>query len=98
MYCTGKQWAKWTWRVNEPNIIAEKMTRGIRDFTSFWAHKNEVNLDNAVFKIMAKKIEIPTEWEEDFLRKQMDKEWIEAGKAYWIEKEYRADIANIEDL
>src|SRR3546814_8295382 len=59
----GHNWVKYTFRVNSPNIDQEALKDGIRDFTSFWAHKNGISLHNAIFEIRVKKNLQPTKWE-----------------------------------
>lgn len=97
-YLIGHNWVKYTFRVNAPHVNQENLIIGLRDFTAFWAHKNGINLDNATFEIRVKKNEQPTEWEKDFLHKQLANPWIPAGTIEWKNKEFNANIAVIEDL
>ncbi|MFC6998587.1 hypothetical protein [Rufibacter roseus] len=97
-YNTGKQWAKWTWRTNKTKIEQELLAKGIEKFTAFWAHKNNVELDSATFKVKVKKIIIPTEWEKDFLKDQMDNPWTTVGEATWVNNKFSANIPIIENL
>ena len=95
---TGKQWAKWTWRVNNPHINQQTLINGIERFTAFWAGKNNINLKDATFYIKVKKIDTANKWEKDFLRKQMAKPWINAGKVKWENQQFSASIPLIETL
>jgi predicted DCC family thiol-disulfide oxidoreductase YuxK len=88
-YIYGANWVKWTFRVNAPQVNMEELERGIRDFSAFWAFKNGINLENAVFEIRVKKIEVPRDWEKDFLLRQMSGAWIPAGKAIWENRRIR---------
>lgn len=97
-YLYGPIWAKWSFRVNHNKINQSNLEKGIRDFAAFWAKKNNINLDNAKFIIKVKKIETPTHWEKDFLKRQMEKPWQNIGKAFWKDKQYFIEIPIIEDL
>jgi len=89
MYINGPNWVKWTFRVNSPNIQMELLEEGIRDFTAFWAHQKNVNLSDARFKILVKKINIPQKWEKDFLSKQIQMPWINAGEVKWEDNQFK---------
>ena len=91
-------WAKWTFRVNNPNINQSNLERGVRDFTAFWAHKNKIDLNTTKFLIKVKKVDIPTQWEENFLSKQIAKPWIDGGYVEWKEDKFYGFIKDIESL
>jgi predicted DCC family thiol-disulfide oxidoreductase YuxK len=97
-YLFGPNWIKWTYRSNSPLINQELLSNGIQSFTAFWAYKNGINLDDAEFIIKVKKNEDPTEWEYDFLNKQLSNPWLDGGTAKWENKMFSADLKNIEDL
>lgn len=98
-YNTGKQWAKWTWRINGPKINQDELNKGIERFTSFWAAKRNVPLESATFEILVKKVDVPEYyWQENFLRTQMKKPWIKAGEVHWQNKKFESNIINIESI
>ncbi len=97
-YQFGFTWVKRTFRTNGNSVNQSDLERGLRDFTAFWAHKNKVNLEDATFIIKLKKIDIPTEWEKDFLEKQMEKPWKDVGMVHWKEKKFNLEIPDIESL
>lgn len=97
-YIYGFNWVKWTFRVNSPHINDEQLKIGIRDFTAFWAKKNNVSLNNAVFRIKVKKIEIPTKWERDFLDRQMKNPWLDGGEVRWKNEKFVANIRDVESI
>ncbi len=74
------------------------LNKGVRDFTAFWAYKNNINLDDAKFLIKVKKIDTPNGWEKDFLNKQIAKPWIDGGFVEWKNKEFISNIKDIESL
>ena len=81
----GFNWVKWTFRVAGPKASKEDFRRGIRDFACFWAIENNLNPNNLHYNIYQKDITLPKNWREDFLEKQLDKDWELVGKAYWEE-------------
>ncbi len=98
-YLYGFNWAKWTFRVNGPNIDPKGLSDGIRSFTAFWAHRHGVTLEDDVFKVYVKKVPVPTGWEKDFLQNpSQNPHWVEAGTAVWKSKHYTSQIQNIESL
>jgi predicted DCC family thiol-disulfide oxidoreductase YuxK len=97
-YQLGPVWAKWGFRVNRPNINQLELNEGLRDFTAFWAHKNGYSLDHAVFQILVKKNDAPTEWEKDFLDRQLANPWLDAGTVTWHDKAFSSHVKVIEEL
>ena len=97
-YLVGPTYAKWTFRVVGPNVDQAKFVDGVRDFTAFWATKNNVDLNNSKFNIKYKKIIHPTGWEKDYLRKQNNLRWSNAGTVEWKDRKFFADVPEIESL
>lgn len=97
-YLYGNNWVNWTFRVNNPTIDTELLSKGIQRYTAFWAIKNHIDLMDATFLIKVKKIDSPSGWEKDFLNKQIAKPWTDGGTAEWKNKKFRANIKNIEQL
>lgn len=95
---TGMYWRKFTSKVNNRNIKIIDLQNGIKDFTAFWAHKNGVDLKEAQFYIKVKKIVQPKKWEKDFLKKQMERPWIDGGKVNWYSNKIEYYLENIESL
>lgn len=97
-YLYGFNWAKWTFRIVGPKVDQKKLANGLRDFTAFWAYKNNVDLKNSTFKVKVKKVDLPTGWKKNLLHEQMEHPWIDAGVLRWENKECTADIMNIESI
>jgi predicted DCC family thiol-disulfide oxidoreductase YuxK len=97
-YLYGPTWAKWSFRTNDNIINQNNLKKGIRDFTAFWASMNGISLKDATFIIKVKKIDTPHDWEKGFLKKQMEKPWMDVGTATWHNKEYSINIPEIETL
>lgn len=97
-YIYSFNWVKWTFRVNGINVDQNKLEKGVRDFTAFWAHKNGVSLTDAKFKIKVKKIESSSVWKDNHLEIQMNKPWIDGGYVEWKNDQYYPSIKEIEKL
>jgi hypothetical protein len=97
-YQVGPTWARWTFRINGPNIQTQLLYKGIEDFTAFWMGKNHISFKHARFKIWVKTFDAPTEWKENHLREQMNKPWIDAGEVEWNEKKFETRITDIEAI
>ena len=88
-YSIGRVWTKWAYRVTGPHPDAGTLQAGIKNFTSFWAHQQHLNLEKAVFLIRVKKIAAAHNWEKDFLNRQMQQPWKTVGRVYWHQQQYR---------
>lgn len=94
----GPIWAKWGFRVNSANIDKDQLEMGLRDFTSFWAYKNNVDLKSSKFKILIKHNDSPSGWQENFLQEQLAKPWISGGYVEWKNEKFYSYIKDIESL
>jgi predicted DCC family thiol-disulfide oxidoreductase YuxK len=97
-YNFGTNWAKWTFRVNSPNINQENLSKGVRDFTAFWAQRNGVELIDAKFIIKVKKVDIPNDWEEGYYDKEAQKPWLDGGYVLWKDKKFTSYIYDVESI
>lgn len=91
-------WVNWTFRVNGPNINQDHLENGIKDYTAFWAKKNGVDLTNAKFEILVKKVDVPSEWSRNFILEQESHPWISGGFVEWKDGQFYPNIKIIEDL
>lgn len=98
LYDYSFNWVKWTFRVNSTNINQQELATGIRDFSAFWAARNGVNLNDATFEIMVKKIDSPNGWQYNYLNNQIAKPWMSGGYVKWRNNEFTSHIADIEKL
>lgn len=97
-YAYSFNWVKWTFRVNNRNINQSNLEKGIKDFTAFWAHKNNIDLNSTTFFVKVKKVEIAKQWEKDFLSNQIAKPWIDGGYVEWKANKMISAIKDIESL
>ncbi len=59
------------------SIIFEK---GIVPYLNYFKINNALDLTGGKFVFFVKEIEIPNDWEKDFLKRQMKKSWVKAGE------------------
>ncbi|WP_299314518.1 HTTM domain-containing protein [uncultured Aquimarina sp.] len=88
-YLSGGTWVNYMWRVNMPYVKenAYSLRKGFTDYSSFWAHRNSVDLSkNQEFTIVRKRIKVVFQWEEDLLRKNIESPWEVVGKLTWRNK------------
>ena len=98
LYIYGANWVNWTFRVNGMDVEMKKLSKGVQRYTAFWAHKNNIDLDDAKFILKVKKVESPTGWEKDFLNNQLSNPWMNGGEVRWKNKEFYPNIKDIEKL
>ncbi len=91
-YMLGRLWTGWTWRINGPSIEPDRFLDGLRRFTAFWAQKNDIDLSDATFDVLRKRIEVSWQWEEGFLKRMSARPWEQHGTVIWKEKEFSASI------
>lgn len=91
-------WAKYTFRTNSPDVDQLMLSNGLRDFTAFWLHKNNLENQDIKFNILVKKIDSPENWTHNFLNIQLKKLWIDGGYILWKEKIFFSKIKKIESL
>lgn len=87
-YAYSFNWVKWTFRVNGPKLNQRNLEKGIKDFSLFWAAKNDVPLEGLKLNIYLKNIEVPNKWEYDFLKKQKEKPWKHVAIGIWEQNDF----------
>jgi len=97
-YNTGRIFCNWNYWVTSAQINQEKLVAGLRDYTAFWATKNNISLQNATFTIRLKKTDVPLTWQKDFLPKQMQQPWQEIGLVYWQYEKCTVKLPLVESL
>lgn len=97
-YNTGPNWAFWSFRACSAYIQQYQLETGIMKFTAFWASKNNIDLKNAKFNIKVKRLEMPSQWQYDFLNKQIAKPWVDGGFIEWKDKTFHSNVKDIESI
>lgn len=98
LYAYSFNWVKWTFRVNAPKIKQPVLEKGIRDYATFWLFNHDLQPYDVKFHIYVKRVDVPMEWEKDFLTRQKAKPWQEVGTAFWQGNEFLIDIPEIESI
>ncbi|QKF76870.1 DCC1-like thiol-disulfide oxidoreductase family protein [Arcobacter defluvii] len=96
-YDSGRQWVNYSFRVSNKDFNSKQYSHGIKKYIYFWAYKNNIDLNNATFKVKYKYNEVPYKWEKDLLKKGLNKPWQEAGTLGWKNGEFFANIIEIEN-
>ena len=97
-YNTGRIFCNWNYWVNSAQINQEKLEAGLRNYTAFWATKNNISLQNATFSIRIKKTKVPLTWQRNFLHKQRQQPWQKIGVVAWREEECTVKLPIVERL
>lgn len=82
---SGIIWRNISFNVVTPRVEKQKFEKGIVPYLAYFSNKQPQKLPDGKFVFYVKEIDIPQDWEKDFLQKQMAKPWIKAG-------EYKNDI------
>ncbi len=97
-YLYGPVWLKWTYGTVSGHIDQERLEKSIRNFTAFWATKHQVDLNNCRFEVKVKRIAEATNWQPNFLNRQLAAGWQDAGTVEWQHQQFSAHLAVINTL
>jgi predicted DCC family thiol-disulfide oxidoreductase YuxK len=97
-YLYGALWLKWTYGVVSGRLEQQRVEKGIRNFTAFWANKNHVDLNDCRFKVKVKKIAEATTWQPDFLNQQINAAWQDAGEVTWHNQQFATHLRDLKTL
>lgn len=78
-YANGAFWVNYTFRVNSPRFKLDQFQKGIIPYLKYFENRNKETIIRYI--VYCKEIEPKEEWEEDFLKKQIAKPWVEVGTA-----------------
>lgn len=82
-YSFGRMFTKWSRTMGAFPEDTTQVKDGVVRFSSFWAAKNKVPLQQATFRVLAKEATVQFNWEQDYLQQQMSKPWREVGILTW---------------
>jgi len=95
----GANWVNFTFRVNGPRVNQEQLIKGLKNYLAFWLIKNQGKENiNEEFIIKMKKVDLPMQWEEDFLNQMIARPWTDIGVIGWKEDVFYCEIANVETI
>lgn len=95
LYQYGPFWVNWAFRVVSDSPDQDKVEKGIKDYTAFWAVKHGLTLHNLTFKVTVKHLDPIRNWEPDFLKRQMAQPWQDAGTVQWTGYQFLANVKPI---
>jgi predicted DCC family thiol-disulfide oxidoreductase YuxK len=79
-YIQGPFWTNFTFRVWGASFDRERFDAGIKRYLLYWLAEQKKDLFALhTFKVYVKQTDIPSDWEADFLEKQLSKPWRECG-------------------
>ena len=95
-YIYSFNWVNWTFRVVGPHVKQDQLYKGIRDYSTFWAFKNGHNIETTTFHVYLKRVEVPVEWQYNFLKNQKANPWMEIGSGKWTDEVFEIELPEIE--
>lgn len=78
-YISGTTWRNYTFDVTGTKLDKSKYEEGVAPYLKFFLNQNPNISKNGKFLFYVKQVDIPTQWEENYLRSQLHKPWAEAG-------------------
>lgn len=97
-YLQGATYVNWTFRVVSADIDSAKLNSGILRYTAFWAGQHKLPLNDLKFEIVVKKIDDYNDWENNYLRNQIEHPWQLAGEASWLNGKFDCTLKEIEKM
>ncbi|MFT3795389.1 DCC1-like thiol-disulfide oxidoreductase family protein [Flavobacterium sp.] len=79
-YVSGSTWRNISFNVVNTVVRQENLETGIKPYLTFFLLDQKLDTQNAHFEFYVKEVEVPTQWEKDFLHKQIAKPWKKAGQ------------------
>lgn len=79
-YVSGSIWRNISFDIITPRPYASAIENGMRPYMDYYLRDKGFDLSNGQFVFYVKTIDIPTQWEPDFLHRQMAKPWVIAGQ------------------
>jgi predicted DCC family thiol-disulfide oxidoreductase YuxK len=81
-YIRGAFWVNYTFRTSSPHFSVKQFEKGIVKYINYYIKEKSLDKQNLAFIVYIKDMEMPKDWEKDFMHKQMEKPWQEAGQYY----------------
>ena len=88
-YLRGGTFVNFNFRVNKGGRTVNniELQEGLERYIIFWAHKNDLVLDNTHFKVLKKEIDLPQSWKFNSLVDNMNSPWEAIGEIVWKNNE-----------
>ncbi|MBC5993716.1 hypothetical protein [Pontibacter cellulosilyticus] len=82
-YSFGRMYTKWGRIIGAYPKDVIQLEEGLVRYVGFWAAKNQVSLQDALFVIKVREVDVVMEWRKDHLHQQMAKPWTSVGALEW---------------
>jgi hypothetical protein len=74
------------------HIDLKRLDKGLMRVTAFWGTEIGLNLEKTRFKLKAKEIRVPMEWEYDLRHYNLQQPWADLGSVTWKNGKMQLDI------
>lgn len=91
-YNSGRNWANWSFRVNNMTFDHEMFAGGVKRYLYFWSHAQGIDYQTAQFEILAKELVVSYEWKKDHLQMMMNAPWQHAGTIKYTNGDFVVSI------
>ena len=78
------------------NIERPRLDKFVQKVTGFWGTKQGLDLSHCEFTLKMKEVFVPTQWEADLARKNLNQSWRDIGLISWTNGSMRMDIPDID--
>jgi predicted DCC family thiol-disulfide oxidoreductase YuxK len=92
----GRVQSMWANVAVTPHIEKNRLYKFIRKVTAFWGKKVGLNLQDAVFFIKIKEVEVSVDWKKDLRNRNLNQAWVNIGKAVWKDGLMHIEMADID--
>jgi hypothetical protein len=78
-YITGNLWTNYTFRVSSQHFNLDTYLMNVYPYLVYFCNTNNLDIKNVQFELFSKNVDVPSEWELDYLQKMMKKNWDKIG-------------------
>jgi len=95
----GRVQSMWANIAVTPKIDNQRLQKFIMKITAFWGIKAGLNLDNTLFQIKLKKVQVSEKWIPNLHNRNLTGNWETIGTAHWHKKSFEIQLPeNIKQL
>ena len=89
----GRVQSMWANIAVTPNINENRLQKFTEKVTAFWGVKSGLDLNDTIFTIKMKRVDVPSEWKKDLRKKNMHQNWQDVGSVIWKNKMMQMNIS-----
>lgn len=86
-YISGNLWTNYTFRVSSQYFKLDQYLENVYPYLVYFCNKNNMNIQYVEFKLYSKSINVPEDWENDYLSKMTHRKWNLIGGYSIVENE-----------